>query len=150
MSRDQQTGMLRPGEAARLLGVDVSTLRALDRQGRLKPDQRTNGGHRRYSPETVGDLLDELRRMAAGYPLPAVSLEFVAGLGPEESPLFSLAAIGPDRHAFYQAICEEMGCDWKRDLPRSLGTTPRAQRLAERLFAGHWLDEHFQEVSRGA
>ena len=38
------------GQMASRLGVAVVTMRRWDREGRLKPDLRTAGGHRRYSP----------------------------------------------------------------------------------------------------
>ena len=47
---DPGRGRLVPiGEAARLLGVSATTLRAWDRAGLLRP-WRTLGGHRRYAP----------------------------------------------------------------------------------------------------
>ena len=37
------------GQMAHKLGVAVVTMRRWDREGRLKPQMRTAGGHRRYS-----------------------------------------------------------------------------------------------------
>ena len=37
------------GKASTLLGISVSTLRLWERQGKLKPNSRTKGAHRRYS-----------------------------------------------------------------------------------------------------
>ena len=37
------------GQAAKTIGVSISTLRRWEDEGRIKPDYRTPGGHRRYS-----------------------------------------------------------------------------------------------------
>ena len=37
------------GQASTMIGVSISTLRQWDREGKLIPDFRTFGGHRRYS-----------------------------------------------------------------------------------------------------
>ncbi|MGK7876748.1 MAG: IS607 family transposase [Xenococcaceae cyanobacterium] len=42
------------GEAAKLRGVSIDTLRRWEKKGKLKPEGRTEGGHRRYR---VADLL---------------------------------------------------------------------------------------------
>ena len=55
--------LLTAREAAAYLRVSLSTLRRMDRQGRLKA-LRTPGGHRRYSLETLNACLS---------PSPAVS-----------------------------------------------------------------------------
>jgi len=41
------------GELSLVLGVAVSTLRRWDREGRISPDGRTPGGHRRYRVDRV-------------------------------------------------------------------------------------------------
>ena len=41
------------GEAAKVLGVSISTLRRWEQQGNCKPEHRTAGGHRRYSLESL-------------------------------------------------------------------------------------------------
>ena len=43
------------GQAAHMLGVDITTLRSWDKTGKLKP-QRTMGGHRRY-------LLSDIKKL---------------------------------------------------------------------------------------
>ena len=50
--------LLSIGQMARKLGVAVVTMRRWDREGRLKPQMRTAGGHRRYSqaPAASPDL----------------------------------------------------------------------------------------------
>ena len=48
------------GDAARHYGVSVSTMRRWDRQGKLKPCNRTLGNHRRYK-------LHENYRVKVGY-----------------------------------------------------------------------------------
>jgi excisionase family DNA binding protein len=50
--------LLRPGEAADILGVTVTTLARLARDGEL-PSVPTLGGHRRYRPADVRALFDE-------------------------------------------------------------------------------------------
>jgi putative resolvase len=50
------------GEASRMLGVSIPTLRRWDKAGKLEPDVRTQGGHRRYSESALRRFL--------GKPLP--------------------------------------------------------------------------------
>jgi excisionase family DNA binding protein len=49
---DPDTAILRPGEAAALLGIGLSQLRRLEATGRLVT-VRTLGGHRRYREDDV-------------------------------------------------------------------------------------------------
>ena len=49
---DHETAVLRPGEAAALLGIGLSRLRRLEATGRLVT-VRTLGGHRRYREDDV-------------------------------------------------------------------------------------------------
>ena len=49
---DHDTAVLRPGEAAALLGIGLSRLRRLEATGRLVT-VRTLGGHRRYREDDV-------------------------------------------------------------------------------------------------
>lgn len=49
--------MLTTGEVAALAGVDPSTVVAWAEDGRL-PCRRTLGGHRRFDPDVVADVLD--------------------------------------------------------------------------------------------
>jgi len=46
-------------EAAKILGVSISTLRRWEKEGKLIPDIRTKGGQRRYK---LSSLLPELKR----------------------------------------------------------------------------------------
>lgn len=48
---------VRIGEAARILGVCIDTLRNWDERGRLKP-LRTSGGHRLYRTTELERLLE--------------------------------------------------------------------------------------------
>ena len=50
------------GQVCKILGVTPKTLRRWDEAGKLKPDVRTGGGHRRYSETTLRQFL--------GKPLP--------------------------------------------------------------------------------
>lgn len=57
------------GEAAKILGVSISTLRRWDKNGKLKP-QKTVSGHRRYDiskikPELFGELKHEAKKTVA-------------------------------------------------------------------------------------
>jgi excisionase family DNA binding protein len=57
--------ILRPAEAAQLLGVHLSKLRRLEATGRLVT-VRTLGGHRRYRQDDVLALQRYLERRRAG------------------------------------------------------------------------------------
>jgi molybdopterin-binding protein len=57
------TGDYRIGEAAKLLGVRVETLRRWDRDGRLRT-RRSAGGQREVPAEEVARLLEERRATA--------------------------------------------------------------------------------------
>ena len=50
------TGVLRRGQVARAAGVNIETLRYYERHGILADPDRTLGGHRIYSEETVNRL----------------------------------------------------------------------------------------------
>ncbi len=41
------------GEASRILGVSISTLRRWEKEGKIKPDTRTRGGQRRYKLSSI-------------------------------------------------------------------------------------------------
>ena len=58
---DHDTAVLRPGEAAALLGIGLSRLRRLETTGRLVT-VRTLGGHRRYREDDVLALQRRLQR----------------------------------------------------------------------------------------
>ena len=51
--------MLSVSEAAKILGVSISTLRRWEKEGKLMPDIRTKGGQRRYK---LSSLFPELKR----------------------------------------------------------------------------------------
>lgn len=62
--------LLSIGEAAKALGVAVSTLRRWEAEGRLKPEERTAGGQRRYDiqklkPELVRSISKDSRKTIA-------------------------------------------------------------------------------------
>ena len=44
------------GQASKLLGVTIQTIRNWDKQGLLKPDDITKGGQRRYKLETLKNI----------------------------------------------------------------------------------------------
>jgi predicted site-specific integrase-resolvase len=47
------------GEAGDILGVSITTLRRWDREGKLKPNFRTFGGHRRYHLNEILSLINK-------------------------------------------------------------------------------------------
>ena len=53
--------VLRPSEVARVLRIHVGTLRRWDKEGKLHPLARSEGGHRRYARADVLALLGEGR-----------------------------------------------------------------------------------------
>lgn len=59
------------GETAIYLGVSVCTLRRQDNAGKLKPDNLTYGGHRRYSlislKKAIGESVDVIKRKVVAY-----------------------------------------------------------------------------------
>ena len=50
------------GEAAKVLGVSITTLRRWEKEGRLQPDEITPGGHRRYDVAKLRPALYRLQR----------------------------------------------------------------------------------------
>jgi len=141
-------GLLRPGEVARLLGIDESTVRLADEQGRFRADQRTPGGHRRYDPDTTLDFYDECRRMAGKrHASTADAID-----DPDVRSYYStvIEQIGTGRLAHLSVLCTVAGCGWVTPLPRSLGTGAGARHFAERLYVGHLLDRHYDRREVGA
>ena len=65
MNNNDGVPILRPAEAAALLGVHLSKLRRLEATGRLVT-VRTLGGHRRYRQDDVLALQRWLQRRSAG------------------------------------------------------------------------------------
>ena len=61
---DHDDAILRPGEAAALLGIGLSRLRRLEATGRLVT-VRTLGGHRRYRQDDVLALQRWMQRRSA-------------------------------------------------------------------------------------
>lgn len=51
------------GEASKLLGRSVDTLRRWDKKERLTPDQKSKGGHRYYSMELLEQFAQELDKL---------------------------------------------------------------------------------------
>lgn len=147
MTQTRIPGLLRPGEVARLFGIDESTVRLADRQGRFEADQRTPGGHRRYDPYAAIEFYDQLRRWA-GKPR-ASTAEALADPGLKQLIVeqLTLDEYGTGRLARLRGACAAAGCDWGTDLPRSLGTTADARHFALRLYAGHYLDQHVDRLN---
>ena len=50
------------GEASKVLGVSITTLRRWEKEGRLQPDEITPGGHRRYDVVKLRPELFRLQR----------------------------------------------------------------------------------------
>lgn len=53
---------MRIGEASKVLGVSITTLRRWEKEGRLQPDEITPGGHRRYDLVKLRPELFRLQR----------------------------------------------------------------------------------------
>lgn len=49
------------GKASKILGVTIQTLRNWDKNGLLKPDEKTKGGARRYKVETLRKINGNIR-----------------------------------------------------------------------------------------
>lgn len=63
-SADQVDRLLRPVKVRELYGVSPTTLRSWAVAGKIRPAQRTAGGHRRYRESDVRTLLAELEAVA--------------------------------------------------------------------------------------
>jgi len=145
MTKLRAPGLLRPGEIARLFGIDESTVRLADEQGRFAADQRTPGGHRRYDPANALAFYDDLRRWAGkrhGSAADALAPE--SPLSGTLARLIRLEQVDKGRLARLSGSCGVEGCSWQAELPRSLGTAAGAREFALHLYAGHFLDEHYQ------
>ncbi|TQN33551.1 excisionase family DNA binding protein [Haloactinospora alba] len=57
---------LRPGDVAEVFGVTTSTVNAWVREGRLSPVLVTPGGHRRFAPGQVQDLMAAMNHQEEG------------------------------------------------------------------------------------
>lgn len=143
MTKLRAPGLLRPGEIARLFGIDESTVRLADEQGRFAADQRTPGGHRRYDPDKALAFYDDLRRWA-GKRHASVADALASPLASTLARLIRLEQVDKGRLARLSAACAVEGCTWQAELPRSLGTAAGAREFALHLYAGHFLDEHYQ------
>lgn len=60
MTASTTTPMLTPAAVAARFGVSTSTVRRWESAGVLEAATRTVGGHRRFDPDDVDDLADEL------------------------------------------------------------------------------------------
>jgi len=56
--------LLRPVNVREQFGIAPSTLRSWATEGKIRPAQRTKGGHRRYRESDVRTLLAELEAVA--------------------------------------------------------------------------------------
>ncbi len=63
-------GIYAVGAAARLLGVSASTLRDLERRGKIE-SERTPGGQRRFTGASLLTLLEESNHPPPGRPRPS-------------------------------------------------------------------------------
>jgi len=61
----ENTGLITAREAADYLGISLSTLHKIEKQGALVPF-RTPGGHRRYDTSMLDDYLEASRRNHGG------------------------------------------------------------------------------------
>lgn len=62
MIQDELTGAVTIGEASRISGLPIETLRYYDREGLFGELPRDTGGRRRFTPDALG-LLDVLLRL---------------------------------------------------------------------------------------
>ncbi|TQN28677.1 excisionase family DNA binding protein [Haloactinospora alba] len=58
--------LLRPGDVAEAFGVTTSTVNTWVREGRLAPVLVTPGGHRRFAPGQVQDLMSATNQDQGG------------------------------------------------------------------------------------
>ncbi|TQN30409.1 excisionase family DNA binding protein [Haloactinospora alba] len=58
--------LLRPGDVAEAFGVTTSTVNTWVREGRLTPVLVTPGGHRRFAPDQVQDLITTIHHQDGG------------------------------------------------------------------------------------
>ncbi|MEO5875801.1 MAG: MerR family transcriptional regulator [Streptosporangiaceae bacterium] len=65
---EQDRPALSAGAVARLLGMAVTTLRSWDRRYGLGPSERSDGGHRRYTPQDLARLRTARRMIFDGVP----------------------------------------------------------------------------------
>ncbi|MFJ3667128.1 MerR family transcriptional regulator [Streptomyces sp. NPDC090106] len=72
------------GSLARRLGVSPTTLRSWDRRYGLGPAARTEGRHRRWTPDDVAMVLEMCRLTAAGIP-PGEAARAAKSLTPQDS-----------------------------------------------------------------
>jgi predicted site-specific integrase-resolvase len=106
-------GLVKIGKAAKLLGVEVQTLRAWERSGELVPDRRSKGGIRYYDITKITDL----------------------GLGNEDLPTIGYARVsGPGQEAdltqqeeSLEAFCAAKG--WRHDVVSDSGLGTRRTGL---------------------
>jgi excisionase family DNA binding protein len=97
--------LLKIGEAAEVLGVSVSTLRRWDSEGRVRSDERTAGGQRRYD---LGKLRPEQSRDEKAsrktWPMPACRATIKSTIWNGKSRCWKCIAHGRAGHSRLSAI----------------------------------------------
>jgi len=115
---------LRTGEVAEQAGVNIQTLRYYERRGLLAEPNRSNGGHRLYSPDTVAllnvikaaqrlgftldevaDLLDTGRRR---HPTPDLQQRAIDKIAEIDAKVADLAAIRGALSDVVAARCDSL------------------------------------------
>ena len=117
------TAGLRTGELAARAGVSIPTLRYYERRGLLARPSRSNGGHRRYPPATVGLLsvikaaqrlgftLDEIAALLAAdrrRPRPALRHRAAAKVAEIDRRIAGLQAVRATLAALAAADCDSL------------------------------------------
>jgi DNA-binding transcriptional MerR regulator len=77
---------LTAGEAARLIGVAITTLRTWDRRYGLGPGTHEAGKHRRYGPEDIRRLVEMQRLITQGIPPARAAAWVLARAAPPAEP----------------------------------------------------------------
>jgi DNA-binding transcriptional MerR regulator len=118
---------LRSGQLAEAAGVNLQTLRYYERRGLLASPQRSSGGHRLYSSDTVtllriiktaqrlgftlnevADLLDAGRHQHSGQPDTGLQARAREKLVEVEQKLADLTVIRDTLHAAISAGCDDL------------------------------------------
>ncbi|WP_395108302.1 MerR family transcriptional regulator [Actinomadura sp. SCN-SB] len=81
-----RASFLRTGQVAELAGVNIQTLRYYERRGLIAEPQRSPGGHRTYSPETVTLLRVIKAAQRLGFTLDEVAELLEAGTHRHRGP----------------------------------------------------------------
>jgi len=77
---------LSSGAVARQLGISPATLRTWAHRYGLEPSARSEGSHRRYTPEDVERLVSMQRLMRAGVPVAEAAAQVLRGDQPTQAP----------------------------------------------------------------